>query len=132
MFAVFVSLSFDRLWLVDSPPRCSPIVVYCDSGFSMVSSHQQVVGLCSKAIFWRRVPGQAIIYRLVLICLLVPSLEAPDPACCALQPNPSSASCVVFSLALGYIPKSCFPFCFFVVVICSFILLLSSATSLSL
>nr|VDD55991.1 unnamed protein product [Brassica oleracea] len=100
------------LWFVDSPPRCSPIVVYYDSGFPMVSSHQQVVGLCSKAIFWRRVPGQAIIYRLVLICLLVPSFEAPDPACCALQPNPSSASCVVFPLALGYIPKSCFPFCF--------------------
>ncbi|KAH0863913.1 LOW QUALITY PROTEIN: hypothetical protein HID58_081124, partial [Brassica napus] len=58
------------LWFVDSPPRCSPIVVYYDSGFPMVSSHQQVVGLCSKAIFWRRVPGQAIIYRLVLICLL--------------------------------------------------------------
>ncbi|CAN7070674.1 unnamed protein product [Brassica oleracea var. botrytis] len=54
-----------------SPPRCSPIVVYCDSVFLMVSSHQQVVGLCSKAIFWRRVPGQAIIYRLVLICLLL-------------------------------------------------------------
>ncbi|KAH0883279.1 hypothetical protein HID58_059375, partial [Brassica napus] len=44
-----------------SPPRCSPIVVYCDSVFPMVSSHQQVVGLCSKAIFWRRVLGQAII-----------------------------------------------------------------------
>ncbi|CAN6826105.1 unnamed protein product [Brassica oleracea] len=44
-----------------SPPRCSPIVVYCDSVFPMVSSHQQVVGLCSKASFWRRVLGQAII-----------------------------------------------------------------------
>ncbi|KAH0890334.1 hypothetical protein HID58_052763, partial [Brassica napus] len=68
------------LWFVGSPPRCSPIVVYCDLLVPMVSLLLQVVGLCSEAIFWRRVPGQAIIYRLVLICLLVLSLETPDPA----------------------------------------------------
>ncbi|CAN6919962.1 unnamed protein product, partial [Brassica oleracea] len=43
-----------------SPPRCSPIVVYCDSVFPMVSSHQQVVGLCSKAIFGGECVGKPL------------------------------------------------------------------------
>ena len=99
---MFGGRSFDRLWFVGSPPRCSPIVVYCDLLVPMVSLLLQVVGLCSEAIFWRRVPGQAIIYRLVLICLLVLSLETPDPACCALRPILLSASRVVFPLTLVF------------------------------
>ncbi|KAL0722508.1 hypothetical protein Bca4012_037107 [Brassica carinata] len=110
LFAVFDGWSFDRLWFLGSPPRCGPIILYCDLRVLMVSLHLQVVELCGKANFWRRVPGQAIntgSFSYVYWCLSLKLLIL----CCALQRNPSNASQVVLSLALGFNLKLCFPYC---------------------